>query len=239
MSSVVRPPVAIPETRVHDRAFARVLVVGLCVHESCPPLRLRAPKRARNGNIARACGAFTGRAAIRSNRIAWPLPISLAYRHDHLAPVALFVVARAATGISAAPPRTAPSPSRRCPCKSANWNANSAPSWSSGGRARSCSPISVSTSRERADRILAATRDLVDFARHRDVLTGPLRLGIIPTLAPYVLPRVLPRLQKDYPGLRLEVRETQTKLLLEELDRRRARLRDAGAAGGRRRRGNA
>src|ERR1043165_5306257 len=32
---------------------------------------------------------------------------------------------------------------------------------------------------ERAARILAATHDLVDFARHRDVLTGELRLGII------------------------------------------------------------
>ena len=46
---------------------------------------------------------------------------------------------------------------------------------------------------ERAEQILAATRDLVDFARHRDVLSGSLKLGIIPTLAPYVLPRVLPR----------------------------------------------
>jgi LysR family transcriptional regulator, hydrogen peroxide-inducible genes activator len=70
---------------------------------------------------------------------------------------------------------------------------------------------------QRAERILAATRDLVDFARHRDVLTGKLRLGIIPTLAPYVLPRVLPRLQAAYPQLRLEVRETQTRLLLDEL----------------------
>ena len=70
---------------------------------------------------------------------------------------------------------------------------------------------------QRAEHILAATRDLVDFARHRDVLTGPLQLGIIPTLAPYVLPRVLPRLQKRHPRLRLEVRETQTKLLLDEL----------------------
>lgn len=69
----------------------------------------------------------------------------------------------------------------------------------------------------RAEHILAATRDLVDFARHRDVLSGKLRLGIIPTLAPYVLPRALPRLQKSYPLLRLEVRETQTKSLLEEL----------------------
>ena len=70
---------------------------------------------------------------------------------------------------------------------------------------------------QRAEQILAATRDLVDFARHRDVLSGALRLGIIPTLAPYVLPRVLPRLQAKYPQLRLEVRETQTKLLLDEL----------------------
>lgn len=70
---------------------------------------------------------------------------------------------------------------------------------------------------QRADGILAATRDLIDFARHRDLLTGKLRLGIIPTLAPYVLPRVLPRLRADYPQLRLEVRETQTKTLIAEL----------------------
>src|SRR3974390_3029213 len=56
----------------------------------------------------------------------------------------------------------------------------------------------------RAERILAATRDLVDFARHRDILSGELRLGIIPTLAPYLLPRVLPRLQAAYPKLQLE-----------------------------------
>jgi LysR family transcriptional regulator, hydrogen peroxide-inducible genes activator len=72
---------------------------------------------------------------------------------------------------------------------------------------------------KQAEHILAASRDLVDFTRHRDLLSGQLALGIIPTLAPYVLPRVLPRLQKDYPRLRLEVRETQTKVLLEELAR--------------------
>jgi LysR family hydrogen peroxide-inducible transcriptional activator len=70
---------------------------------------------------------------------------------------------------------------------------------------------------ERAEQILTATRDLIDFARHRDVLSGQLRLGIIPTLAPYVLPRVLPLLQANYPQLRLELRETQTKTLLDEL----------------------
>ncbi|MGZ5787492.1 MAG: hydrogen peroxide-inducible genes activator [Ramlibacter sp.] len=72
---------------------------------------------------------------------------------------------------------------------------------------------------ERAEHILAATRDLVDFVRHRDLLSGPLRLGIIPTLAPYVLPRVLPRLQAKFPQLRLELRETQTRMLLDELVR--------------------
>ncbi len=72
---------------------------------------------------------------------------------------------------------------------------------------------------ERADAILTATRDLVDFARHRDLLSGHLKLGIIPTLAPYILPRVLPQLQQQHRQLRLEVRETQTKMLLEELAR--------------------
>jgi LysR family transcriptional regulator, hydrogen peroxide-inducible genes activator len=70
---------------------------------------------------------------------------------------------------------------------------------------------------QRAERILAATRDLIDFARHRQVLSGPLKLGIIPTLAPYLLPRLLPRLQQAYPSLRLDVRETQTAPLIGEL----------------------
>lgn len=70
---------------------------------------------------------------------------------------------------------------------------------------------------ERAEHVLAATRDLVDFARHRDVLSGSLKLGIIPTLAPYLLPRILPPLQQRYPGLRLDVRETQTRVLVDEL----------------------
>ena len=69
----------------------------------------------------------------------------------------------------------------------------------------------------RAEHILASARDLVDFARHREVLAGSLKLGIIPTLAPYILPRVLPLLQKQYPHLRLDVRETQTRTLVDEL----------------------
>jgi LysR family hydrogen peroxide-inducible transcriptional activator len=70
----------------------------------------------------------------------------------------------------------------------------------------------------RARSILSATGDLVDFARHNaTVLTGTLQLGMIPTLAPYLLPRMLPLLRREYPQLRLELRETQTKSLLAEL----------------------
>ena len=70
----------------------------------------------------------------------------------------------------------------------------------------------------RGERVLASARDLVDFARHHGrVLTGRLKFGIIPTLAPYVLPKVLPALQARYRDLIVELRETQTKVLMEEL----------------------
>ena len=72
----------------------------------------------------------------------------------------------------------------------------------------------------RAQQVLTGANDLVDFARHQQkVLSGPLRLGVIPTIAPYLLPRVLPALQKQYSDLRLELRETQTAVLLDELAR--------------------
>jgi len=70
----------------------------------------------------------------------------------------------------------------------------------------------------RGERVLAAARDLVDSARHFGrTLSGRLKLGIIPTLAPYVLPKVLPALQARYPDLTVELRETQTRILIEEL----------------------
>jgi LysR family hydrogen peroxide-inducible transcriptional activator len=73
---------------------------------------------------------------------------------------------------------------------------------------------------ERGQQVLAEVRDLVDFARHRrSVLTGRLVLGVIPTLAPYVLPRMLSTIQRSYPDLQIELRETQTRVLLDELAR--------------------
>lgn len=43
--------------------------------------------------------------------------------------------------------------------------------------------------------------------RHTDDLTGTLRVGIIPTLSPYLLPRLLPTLARRYPNLTLEIEE--------------------------------
>ena len=71
---------------------------------------------------------------------------------------------------------------------------------------------------KRGDEVLAAARDLVDFARHCGRLfTGELKLGVIPTLAPFVLPKLLPLLHLRHPDLIVKLRETQTNALIEEL----------------------
>lgn len=70
----------------------------------------------------------------------------------------------------------------------------------------------------RTVRILGEIRDLTDYALHGgDALTGPLRLGVIPSIAPYLLPKALPLVQSTYPGLELHLRETQTNALVDEL----------------------
>ena len=51
----------------------------------------------------------------------------------------------------------------------------------------------------------------------RSVLSGALRLGVIPSIAPYMLPPLLPLLREAYPELELHVRETQTLPLTQEL----------------------
>jgi LysR family hydrogen peroxide-inducible transcriptional activator len=70
----------------------------------------------------------------------------------------------------------------------------------------------------RAARILSDVRDMIEYAQHaNDVLAGSLRLGVIPSIAPYMLPPLLPLLREDYPSLELHVRETQTLPLTAEL----------------------
>lgn len=70
----------------------------------------------------------------------------------------------------------------------------------------------------RAQRLLSDVRDLVDYAKQSaGLLSGTLRLGVIPSVAPYLLPPLLPLLRKNFPVLELFVRETQTHPLINEL----------------------
>src|SRR3979411_2225591 len=70
----------------------------------------------------------------------------------------------------------------------------------------------------RASRVLAESRDIVDFARRQgNILSGPLHLGVIPSVAPYVLPALLPLIRDRFPDLDLHLRETQTHHLVDEL----------------------
>jgi LysR family hydrogen peroxide-inducible transcriptional activator len=70
----------------------------------------------------------------------------------------------------------------------------------------------------RARLILRQTDELDDLARAaRSQLTGRLRIGVIPTVAPYLLPRLVSRLTALYPALDLTLRETITPRLLADL----------------------
>ena len=70
----------------------------------------------------------------------------------------------------------------------------------------------------RARTILTSVRDLVDYAKGQEgVLSGVLKLGAIPSIAPYLLPAALPALQQRFPALSLQLRETVTESLLHEL----------------------
>ena len=53
--------------------------------------------------------------------------------------------------------------------------------------------------------------------RHADNLSGTLRVGIIPTLSPYLLPRILPSLAAKYPNLTLEIEELLSEQIVEKL----------------------
>jgi LysR family hydrogen peroxide-inducible transcriptional activator len=70
----------------------------------------------------------------------------------------------------------------------------------------------------RARVLLAAATDLAEAARSAaQPLSGPLRLGAIPTIAPYLLPSVLPALRRAHPELKLYLREDLTARLIERL----------------------
>ena len=70
----------------------------------------------------------------------------------------------------------------------------------------------------RAREILQSVDDLAGLARTaKDKLTGQFRLGIIPTIAPYMLPAMIQALGASHPQIDLQIRETMTPRLIRDL----------------------
>ena len=70
----------------------------------------------------------------------------------------------------------------------------------------------------RVHEILRSVDELGDFARasqHR--LVGRLRIGVIPTIAPYLLPEIMSNLSRSHDGLDIHIRESTTTTLIQEL----------------------
>src|SRR6476661_6838483 len=73
---------------------------------------------------------------------------------------------------------------------------------------------------DKAVRVLREAEELADLARAEgQPLHGELRMGVIPTIAPFLLPAMLPRLRKDWPSLKLYLREETSHAACEALHR--------------------
>jgi len=73
---------------------------------------------------------------------------------------------------------------------------------------------------DKAVRVLRETEGLADLARTEGKpLHGELRLGVIPTIAPFLLPAMLPRLRREWPHLKLYLREEASQAACEALHR--------------------
>lgn len=69
-----------------------------------------------------------------------------------------------------------------------------------------------------AARVLREADELVKMAQQaRDPYGGQFRLGIIPTVAPYLLPRILPLIREQFPELEIQLVEAQTAVITREL----------------------
>jgi len=72
---------------------------------------------------------------------------------------------------------------------------------------------------EQARKVLNSAKEFETAAKNlADPLAGDLHIGLIPTLAPYLLPQIMPALTKSMPNLNLFLYEKQTKTLLQDLD---------------------
>ncbi len=72
---------------------------------------------------------------------------------------------------------------------------------------------------DRAKTLLRDAEELVEAAElARDPASGPLQLGVIPTVGPFVAPKIMPALHCAFPGLKIYLREEQTAPLLARLN---------------------
>ncbi len=70
----------------------------------------------------------------------------------------------------------------------------------------------------KARQVLSGAEDLAQLAQAESKpLTGELRMGVIPTIAPFLLPRILPKLRAGFPSLRLFLREEPSAQICEAL----------------------
>lgn len=73
---------------------------------------------------------------------------------------------------------------------------------------------------ERAERLLAQADDLVDFVdSYAGSMVGVIKLGVIPTIAPFILPALMPLMREKYPDLQIALREDLSGNLINKLDR--------------------
>jgi LysR family hydrogen peroxide-inducible transcriptional activator len=73
---------------------------------------------------------------------------------------------------------------------------------------------------EKAVRVLREAEELAEMARAEgQPLHGDLRMGVIPTIAPFLLPTMLPRLRREWPSLKLYLREETSQAACEALHR--------------------
>ena len=73
---------------------------------------------------------------------------------------------------------------------------------------------------DKAQRVLREAEELSDLARAAGKpLSGDLRMGVIPTIAPFLLPRILPKLRSEWPDLKLYLREETTGAACDSLHR--------------------
>jgi LysR family transcriptional regulator, hydrogen peroxide-inducible genes activator len=73
---------------------------------------------------------------------------------------------------------------------------------------------------DKARRVLREAEELADMARTAgQPLTGELRMGVIPTIAPFLLPTMLPRVRSEWPNLKLYLREETSQTACEALQR--------------------